>query len=558
MELGFIAKAMQRYWWFVAACFVLGLLPGLLAGSGGSTRYEASALLQITPPTTGAADSSADNDRYISGELVVLNSQSLAADVAERVGDGATAGSVAGGITFTQIASTSIVRIGTSALTPQMAQAIADGYADAYLARVASELAGITQPDLEALDEAITTVKDELADIDQRIQVAMAPYLPDEGEAADQILPTIDDVDPGLSTEKAVLLQQYTDLLTSRNQLELSTKVRVTSKIVQRAELPTVPITTSNSLLVAVGGIGGLLVGALLAVLRVRLAPTVLDEAEVVDTLGMPIAATIPFDRSLAAAAPNVLVDQSEIVRSVIDELCVRAEASARSDESFAVVVASAQRVAGGTTLAVALAARYAASGASVLLVDADPRHPDLISSFDIALDRRLELAPSGRTAKTRGSRGPGTRPIITAMPTSLDQVHVVGLGDLTDAEVIRRQNIPEIIATASQYADVVVFDTGPLLDAASTVELTELADAVVFAVPVRRQRSQTLQVAARQLRSCSGLLLPVATPGLRKSRPGDRRTVPAPSAPASDHLGEEALVLPADLGPRETGPGIV
>ena len=49
----------------------------------------------------------------------------------------------------------------------------------------------------------------------------------------------------------------------------------------------------------------------------------------------------------------------------------------------------------------------------------------------------------------------------------------------------MRRQNVPHLLEAASGNSNVhvVVIDGGPMLDAASTVQLCQLVDAVVLAV---------------------------------------------------------------------------
>jgi hypothetical protein len=69
------------------------------------------------------------------------------------------------------------------------------------------------------------------------------------------------------------------------------------------------------------------------------------------------------------------------------------------------------------------------------------------------------------------------------------------------------------IVDAAAANADIVVFDAGPLLESASTIELTHLVDVVVLAVPTKHQRIDELTTVSRQLQARRDALLPVDMP---------------------------------------------
>ncbi|MFT3852372.1 MAG: hypothetical protein QM733_06510 [Ilumatobacteraceae bacterium] len=99
----------------------------------------------------------------------------------------------------------------------------------------------------------------------------------------------------------------------------------------------------------------------------------------------------------------------------------------------------------------------------------------------------------------------------------SVDNLGVIGVGAPESApSVLRRDRVAGLVRAASERANFVVFDAGPLLDSASSVQLMRMADVVALAVPMRRQRVRHLQAVARQLESARGRLLPVITPSRR------------------------------------------
>ena len=76
----------------------------------------------------------------------------------------------------------------------------------------------------------------------------------------------------------------------------------------------------------------------------------------------------------------------------------------------------------------------------------------------------------------------------------------------------LRRQNVPHLLEKASGNSNVhvVVIDGGPMLDAASTVQLCQLVDVVVLAVPPRTWGSGS--VTSRAAGESAGEVPPVLT----------------------------------------------
>jgi hypothetical protein len=78
---------------------------------------------------------------------------------------------------------------------------------------------------------------------------------------------------------------------------------------------------------------------------------------------------------------------------------------------------------------------------------------------------------------------------------------------------VLRREDVPKLLARLDPLADVIIVDGGPFLGAASTVQFAHVADAVVLAIPSSRQQKQALALIGRELREQQPNVLPVCTP---------------------------------------------
>ena len=101
-------------------------------------------------------------------------------------------------------------------------------------------------------------------------------------------------------------------------------------------------------------------------------------------------------------------------------------------------------------------------------------------------------------------------------------EVSVLGLGSNRGAASLRRDTVASVLEAARRKAQIVVVDGGPALDLASTLQLTAMADAIVLAVPLSRQKSDALSDLSRQLDSVRDKVLPVITSPSRRPAKGD------------------------------------
>jgi receptor protein-tyrosine kinase len=246
-----------------------------------------------------------------------------------------------------------------------------------------------------------------------------------------------------------------------------------------------------------------------------RFSTKVLDEDTASEILGAPVVSELPHYRSLARHPLAAFQALPRSAVPVIDQLCVLAEAKARLDHPLAVVAVGTQRSAGATTLALAMAERFAIGGSSVVLVDADVRDPRITAIFNATADGGVPsvVANDGALIDQRG------RSVFTR--TMDPEVSVLGLGASRSHASLRRDTVASVLEAARRKAQIVVVDGGPALDLASTLQLTTLADAVVLAVPLSRQKSDLLADLSRQLGDVRDKLLPVVTSPARRAARG-------------------------------------
>ena len=487
MELAFLTSAVRRYFWIVVLGAVIGALPGLYMTFTAKELYESRAVLLISPPTqmrtTVVNNYQGDPDRYVAGEMSVL--ESLSDQVTEAVGDGADDAEV----TFEQQPLTDVVVVIAKAANPELARDIADEYTSQYFSVLSQQLGDTQKPALEAIEKEIADVQARLKAVDAEIAEALADYRSTASGAT--VLPTIEQLAPALASDKAQLIARSDELEATRS--ELASGLRIASRVVREANLPTEPLASSGKMMVLVGAVAGGFLGLLAAVVVARLSRSVLDDDQAEEILGHDIIGTMPDWPEIVANRAAVLQPPTPQVEQFLDALGVRVEAVGQGTGTVSAVVCGVRSGAGTTTLATSLALQLASPEVSVLLVDADRHHAEV-------------------TELLSGNEGRADVEVVDTTVTNLQFVTLAGLTALASSlSGDRRPNAELQLSVASTYADVVIIDGGALMGSASTVQLSRACDAVVVAIP-RRQSIRGLETVSHELRSRDHLL-PVWVP---------------------------------------------
>ncbi len=512
MELSFVLSALRRRFWIVTLFAVLGALPGLLTDPPVSNEYRSVAKLFIQQPTVGDSGFlTVDPNRYVIGQLEVLQSARFVNEVAEL--NNVSVAVVRDAVTIEQTPDTDVVQIDAVYTDADLAQGMAQSYVDSYLASLETDRSD--QDELDRLDREISILTNRLSELNTRIQEAMAPFLRGLDNDPPAPVPAPSSVDPAAVSEKELAESELQGLLADRNALKSNSRLRVNTVAIQGATGPTEPIPAGGQFLLAGGLFAGLMVGVVAALAWARFSTKVLDEDTASEILGAPVVSEFPHYRSLAHKPLAAFQSLPLSAVPVIDQLCVLAEARARIDQPLAVVVVGTQRTAGVTTLALAMAERFAGGGSSVVLVDADVRDPRITAIFNATSDGGVPsvVANDGALIDQRG------RSVFTR--TMDPEVSVLGLGSNRGGASLRRDTVASVLEAARRKAQIVVIDGGPALDLASTLQMTALADAVVLAVPLARQKTDSLADLSRQLGEVRNKLLPVVTAPARRPAKG-------------------------------------
>ena len=505
MELSFVTAALKRRWWVVLIFAELGVLPLLFGGAPVSNTFESVAQVEIIPPDDARITN--NPDRFVLNQVEVLSSPQIYREVAAKLTSAdkidAVASQVGEATAIEQAAETDIVSIRVRQDDPERAQLVAQTIADTYINRLVDQEEALRAPDIAAYDAELVELRTRLTAANEAIQTAMEPYLARIGEVGYSV-PPLSTVAPQAASDQQFLSGEIVRITQLRSAAE-SQSSSINTSIVQPATLPNNAIVESNSLAQMAFLVAMILLGVTAALLWARFSPKVLDELSAEEVTGIPVIASFKKSRPLKQDPLVALTRLPQELIATVDQISVQAEAMAKIDQPLRVAVVGSQRGAGATTVVMAMAARFAAAEYSVVVVDADRRDPWVTEIF--GADKH------GGIPALMGISSEGVDQIFTR--TSEPDVRVLGLGNKGAA--LRREMMPSLVAAASGAAEVVIFDGGPLMDAASTVELCNVVDAVVLCVPLADQRIDDLSAVSRQLNDVKGRVLPVITNPMRR-----------------------------------------
>jgi Mrp family chromosome partitioning ATPase len=138
------------------------------------------------------------------------------------------------------------------------------------------------------------------------------------------------------------------------------------------------------------------------------------------------------------------------------------------------------------------LGAALAQMGRQVIIVDGDQRHPSLHRIYDLPLAPGLVdtvVDPSVSQDCLHATRFSGLRVLTTGSP------------EADDAAFWHGAMLPEVVEQLTAQADIVIWDTSPILDSVQATLLAPLADLILLVVAEDQTTTRQLDLAIEQLR---------------------------------------------------------
>lgn len=156
-------------------------------------------------------------------------------------------------------------------------------------------------------------------------------------------------------------------------------------------------------------------------------------------------------------------------------------------------VVTSSLKAEGKTTIAANLAIVMAQAGRRVILVDTDLRRPMLHHYFQTTNEHGFTTLLLQRDEVTLDE---------WLHPTGIDNLSLLPSGPLppNPAELLESERMHALTTTLSTHADMVIFDTPPVLAVVDSVLMGRITDAMLLVVQMHATRTDALKRTMEQL----------------------------------------------------------
>lgn len=275
------------------------------------------------------------------------------------------------------------------------------------------------------------------------------------------------------------------------------------AELAQPAEVPSSPSSPNpvrNGLLGLFGGLV-LAIGAVL--LAERLDRRLRDPAEVEQMFERPPLATLPRTAALTSADP-ALLSVPPPAREAFRMLWVNVRYLSLSSDVHTVLVTSADRDDGKSTVAWGLAAAAASSGTRTLLLEADLRRPSFATRFGLASRDGLTNVLAGDVPSAQAiMRVPLPHGGRDESPVRALDVLLAGPRPPDPADLLQSRRMADFLHWLRDRYELVVIDTPPAALVSDAIPVISLADGVV----VVSRLGNTIRDHARRLRQQLGNL---------------------------------------------------
>jgi capsular polysaccharide biosynthesis protein len=422
-----VMGALRRWYGLVLVAALIGGIAGFLIGppaSGGTTRhYQASHILLVDDEE--APEAAAELLAFLAtiGDVPVR--------VAERLGDGSDPQDLTERVTV-EPSRLGTVTITATAGDPAEAASLADLFGEEIVAERREELASGFDDRVSAITAELSALSSRAAELTAAVRVN-----PQDASVTAQL--------DGVVAQIALLTQERESLTAERASVDVPVRtVQPALAVARPSDAIDVPLGRYGTAII--GALVGLLLGGLAAVVISRYDPRLHGKTDVERSYGYSVIGAIPMlsrrwrrrrDVITVAEPSSAPAEAYRMLRTSLERLLagpqpVRAlprstrAAGARNGRTGAVVlISSALPSEGKTTLVANLAATYAQSGRSVVIVSADLRAPSVNEFLDVPPDLGLADIPAESmpaSSLLRATNIEGVKMVLTGRPARQDQ----------------------------------------------------------------------------------------------------------------------------------------
>lgn len=491
-------------WWLVLLCTVLATGAAYVWSSRQTPVYKSTVTLEVDPGNDPGEDPyrAIINAEAIASTYVrQIEAQTVVEEVVARLNLDMSVDAVQGTLSAQQVSDTNLIQLSAQHTDPALAQALAAATAQVFIDQKTSQQQARYQDQLVELEALVADLEMSIAEVKAEIAA-----LGDPEDMSAYGRAELARLESRLSNDQT-RLNVY---LSSTEQFRLAMAQSGNYLTVfSPAELPRAPVGPQVMRNTALATVTGAMIGVGTAFLLEYLDDRIHTPDDVRRALGV----------NALGALPKIQEENHWVVSEHPLSPATEAFRSLRTSIQFAsldtpvrtLLVTSALPTAGKSFTAANLAAVMAQGGKSVVLVDADLRHPSSHGFLDI--DPKPGLSDALLTLTQQQEAGLDMARVEDLVQTTrLKNLRAVPSGTpvRTPAEMLNSKLFQGFLQLLTECCDVVIIDSPPVMAVTDPVILSTMVDGVALVVNAGESRMPVVGQALQRLNEVDAKVLGV------------------------------------------------
>lgn len=524
LDLSYCINLVFKRFWLLVAMVALGLVAAVLVNLLMRPAYKATALMMINKEDAGKIDATpygsfASEEDYYRTQYQLLQSRSLLSKVYTKMKLGQVEEfanpnglkKLEKSLDVAPITRSRLVNVSATAYDPSLATDIVNTLTDTFVADNVSNRVFMGQDVIAALEST------ERSSAEQELLNSMPQVVNSD------FIKTLKQQASKLAADRARLLAKYTtnhpDVISVQNQLDAvngqintetrrlvqSIKIELSGqfsgnniRVIDPAVTPEKPVRPRKLMNLAIGLLGGGLLGLMLVFVLEFLDQSVKSSEDLEEKLGLPFLGFVPYEKlkKKEREYATLLKDGNSLVAENVRNVRTMLDFSLAGEHNAPILITSSLQGEGKSHLSSNLLVALAQTGKKVLLVDGDLRRARVHRVFKLSTEKGLSNIWDSDPQKADYA---ANIQAVKDVPNLF--VMTSGQRPPNPAELLNTPKLADFIAWATQHYDQVVVDCPAIMPVSDTLLWGKYIPRAVFVIKYGQTNAKLAQLALDKLK---------------------------------------------------------
>lgn len=524
LDLSYCINLVFKRFWLLVAMVALGLVAAVLVNLLMRPAYKATALMMINKEDAGKIDATpygsfASEEDYYRTQYQLLQSRSLLSKVYTKMKLGQVEEfanpnglkKLEKSLDVAPITRSRLVNVSATAYDPSLATDIVNTLTDTFVADNVSNRVFMGQDVIAALEST------ERSSAEQELLNSMPQVVNSD------FIKTLKQQASKLAADRARLLAKYTtnhpDVISVQNQLDAvngqintetrrlvqSIKIELSGqfsgnniRVIDPAVTPEKPVRPRKLINLAIGLLGGGLLGLILVFVLEFLDQSVKSSEDLEEKLGLPFLGFVPYEKlkKKEREYATLLKEGNSLVAENVRNVRTMLDFSLAGEHNAPILITSSLQGEGKSYLSSNLLVALAQTGKKVLLVDGDLRRARVHRVFKLSTEKGLSNIWDADPQKADYA---ANIQAVKDVPNLF--VMTSGQRPPNPAELLNTPKLADFIAWATQHYDQVVVDCPAIMPVSDTLLWGKYIPRAVFVIKYGQTNAKLAQLALDKLK---------------------------------------------------------